>query len=115
MNGVTNGHEEAIPPPSAKPVTVSSNVILQPPLTRRGHGPGLVLLVPDGLALSGSDKTLDPPPLQKWAEEGYAVAQVTLDESEGDKFQRYLQEATDALSELKECDSTDQIGLICMS
>jgi carboxymethylenebutenolidase len=30
--------------------------------------------VSDSLDLSRHEKTLDPPPLQKWAEEGYAVA-----------------------------------------
>ena len=48
-------------------------LILQPPLSRRGRGPGLILLLDP---YHGSPKTLDPPPLQKWAEEGYAVAQV---------------------------------------
>jgi carboxymethylenebutenolidase len=104
-----------MPLPSAKPATVSSNVVVQPPLTRRGHGPGLILLVPTGLDLSGSEKTLDPPPLQKWSEEGFAVAQITLGESEGDEVKIHLQEATNALSTLKECDSADKIGLICRS
>ena len=113
MNGVTNGNDDTIPLPSAKPATISSNVVVQPPLTRRGHGPGLILLVPTGLDLSGSDKTLDPPPLQKWAEEGFAVAQITLGEAQGDKFHIHLQEATNALSKLKECDSVDSMGLIC--
>ena len=113
MNGVANGHEDAIPLPSAKPATISSNIVVQAPLTRRGYGPGLLLLVPTGLDLSGSEKTLDPPPLQKWAEEGFAVAQITLGEGEGKKFQIYLQEATNALSKLKECESVDKIGLIC--
>jgi carboxymethylenebutenolidase len=115
MNEVTSGSEETIPLPSAKPTTVSSNVVVQPPLTRRGHGPALILLVPTGLDLSSSEKTLDPPPLQKWAEEGFAVAQITLSEGEGDKFQTHLQEATNALAKLKECDSAEKIGLICRS
>lgn len=113
MNGTTSDHEESIPLPSAKPSKVSSSVTTHAPLTRRGHGPGLILLVPSGLDLNGSDKTLDPPPLQKWAEEGYAVAQITLSESEGDKFKSNLQEALDALSKLKECDSVEKVGLIC--
>jgi carboxymethylenebutenolidase len=36
------------------------------------------------LDLSASDKTLDPPPLQKWAEESFAVAQVVVSESTTD-------------------------------
>ena len=114
MNGATNGNEETIPLPSAKPLTISLKVTIQPPLTRRGNGPGLILLVPSGLDLNGHDKTLDPPPLQKWAEEGYAVAQITLAEGDGDKFHTHLKQAIDGLAELKECDSTEKMGLICM-
>lgn len=113
MNGDTNGHcDETIPLPSAKPVNVSSSVTIQPPLTRRGHGPGLALVVPSAVDLNGSDKTLDPPPIQKWAEEGYAVAQITLTEGDGSKFKANFEEAVDALSKLKECDSVEKIGLI---
>ena len=113
MNGVTNGHEETIPLPSAKPIKVSTSITIQPPLTRRGQGPGLALVVPSGIDLNGSDTTLDPPPLQKWAEEGYAVAQITLAEGQSDKFGSNFEEAIDALSKLKECDSAEKIGLIC--
>ena len=111
-NGATNG-EKQVPLPSAKPFDVSRNVVVQPPLTRRGHGPGLLLLVPAGLDLNGSSKTLDPSPLQKWAEEGFAVAQITLADGEGQKFQGHLKEAIDGLSKQSECDSTDRMGLIC--
>ena len=114
MNGVTNGNEDTIPLPSAKPLTISLKVTIQPPLTRRGNGPGLILLVPFGLDLNGHDKTLDPPPLQKWAEEGYAVAQITLTEGDGDKFKTHLNEAIYGLAEVKECNSTENMGLICM-
>lgn len=113
MNGITNGHEETIPLPSAVPHKVSSKVVLQAPLTRKGHGPGLIILVPSGLDLNGSEKTLDPPPLQKWAEEGFAVAQITVTEGEGDSFQSNLETAFDGLTDLKECDSVEKIGLIC--
>ena len=113
MNGHTNGHDETIALPSAKPVNISSNVTLHPPLTRRGYGPALILLVPAELDLNGSNKTLDPPPLQKWAEEGFAVAQITLNDGAGDQFSTHLQEATNALSARKECDSVEKIGVIC--
>ena len=56
--------------PTENPLT------LQPPLSRRGRGPGLILLLDPTQPYHRSTKTLDPPPLQKWAEEGYAVAQV---------------------------------------
>ncbi|GAB1318382.1 hypothetical protein MFIFM68171_08592 [Madurella fahalii] len=64
--------------PSVECVQVTPEVSIQPPLSRRGNGPGLVLVVPATLDLSRHDKTLDPPPWQKWAEEGYAVAQILV-------------------------------------
>ncbi|KAL9081164.1 MAG: hypothetical protein Q9157_000255 [Trypethelium eluteriae] len=84
MDGI-NGHDSEVAEirlPSARPAHVSENVVLQPPLSRRGDGPGLIILAPRSLDLNGHEKTLDPPPLQKWAEEGYAVAQVLVDSEE---------------------------------
>lgn len=53
--------------PSAQPITLSVNATLQPPLSRRGHGPGLILLT-ESSSDSFKNETLDPLPLQKWAE-----------------------------------------------
>jgi carboxymethylenebutenolidase len=51
---------------------------LQPPLTRRGHGPGLIVFLPLDEALGPPAKrSLDPQPQMKWAEEGYAVVAVS--------------------------------------
>ena len=113
MNGHTNGHTE-LPLPSAKPIVISERLTLQPPLSRRGHGPGLVLLVPNGIDLSPSDRTIDPPPLQKWAEEGFAIAQIELTANlSSGSFKESLTQAMKALSQLEECDSVDKLGLIC--
>lgn len=118
MNGVTNGtngHEEHIQLPSAQPIKISANICIQPPLTRRGHGPALVLLVPNGVDLSKSDKTLDPPPLQKWAEEGYTVAQILLNDGNHDHFESYFDVIFSEMQKLGVgvCDSVDRVGLIC--
>ena len=59
-----------------KPQRISSHVTLQAPLSRRGRGPGLVLVLDHYAEIGPSEKYLDPPPLQKWAEEGFAVVQV---------------------------------------
>ncbi|KAF2498322.1 carboxymethylenebutenolidase [Lophium mytilinum] len=72
-----------IPPlPSAPPVMISGRILVQPPLSRRGTGPGLILIVDQEelqtTLLPENTKTLDPPPLKKWAEEGFAVAQVLI-------------------------------------
>lgn len=109
--GVNGTQEEKVQLPSAKPYNVISNVVVQPPLSRRGHGPALILVVPSDADLSSHAKTLDPPPLQKWAEEGYAVAQITL-EGDGD-FRDELNQAVEALEQLDTCDSNEKMGLIC--
>lgn len=116
MNGHSNGinGEEAVALPSASPYNISEQTRIQPPLTRRGHGPGLLLLVPAGLDLGGSDKTLDPPPAQKWAEEGFAVAQITIADDGGKQLGSTIDEAVNALKDLKTCDSVGKMGLICL-
>jgi carboxymethylenebutenolidase len=102
--------ETPVPLPSAPVVQLAPHLILQPPLTRRGHGPGLILLVPNSITALESD-SLDPKPLQKWAEEGYAVVQVEAQDS-GFDITRDLKTAIEALVALPACDETEKIGLI---
>ncbi|KAK4040685.1 hypothetical protein C8A01DRAFT_15497 [Parachaetomium inaequale] len=97
--------------PSAPCVQVTPEISIQPPLSRRGNGPGLVLVVSAALDLSRHDKTLDPPPLQKWAEEGYAVAQILV--SGESNVADHLRTATAELEKLPEC-SGDKMGLVAM-
>jgi len=75
--------EQPVSLPSAPPILVSENVVLQPPLTRRGGlGPILILLLPPKSTYAQRDPTtekpLDPEPVQKWAEEGFSVIGVTV-------------------------------------
>lgn len=63
----------SLPP---QPQTISPNLKLQAPLSRCGKGPGLVLVVDYQSYIEKQEGFLDPPPLQKWAEEGFAVVQV---------------------------------------
>ncbi|KAL2193962.1 hypothetical protein P885DRAFT_44038 [Corynascus similis CBS 632.67] len=95
--------------PSAPCVQVTPEISIQPPLTRRGSGPGLVLAISKHLDLSRHDKTLDPPPLQKWAEEGYSVAQILV--SDESSVASELTLAVAELKKLPEC-SGDKIGLV---
>ncbi|KAK3290405.1 uncharacterized protein B0H64DRAFT_332079 [Chaetomium fimeti] len=95
--------------PSAPCVQATPEISIQPPLSRRGNGPGLVIIVPRDLDLSRHEKTLDPPPQQKWAEEGYAVAQI-LDDGRF-SIADQLRLAIAKLEELPEC-SGDKIGLV---
>jgi carboxymethylenebutenolidase len=89
---------------------VTPEICIQPPLSRRGSGPGLVIVVAASLDLSPHDKTLDPPPLQKWAEEGYAVAQILVDDAVSNIAEQ-LGTAVAALEKLPEC-SGDKFGMV---
>lgn len=114
MNGVENGHETPVALPSASAFEVSDTITIQPPLTRRGHGPALVILVPSDLDLGSSAKTLDPPPLQKWAEEGFTVAQLKVADGASKNLKSDLRRALEACPGVKECEGSDKLGLICM-
>ncbi|KAF6805869.1 carboxymethylenebutenolidase [Colletotrichum sojae] len=87
-----------------------SAITIQPPLSRRGHGPGLLLLVEQGVDLSKHDRILDPPPAQKWAEEGYAVAQIIV--APGDEPASAISSALEKLKALEACDNKDSFGVI---
>jgi carboxymethylenebutenolidase len=104
--------------PSAPPVELNPRVVLQPPLSRCGHGPGLILIRPSHFAeCQEKNKSLDPEPLQKWAEESYAIVQISLDEeSSGDKdcVLDAVKTVTECLNSLRECDKKDQFGLLGM-
>ncbi|KAI0814095.1 hypothetical protein GGR55DRAFT_495633 [Xylaria sp. FL0064] len=119
--------EEPVPLPSAPIIQLAGSSTLQPPLTRRGYGPGLIIITPgDPLSPSvqrgGTEeadaqdiKTLDPLPQKKWAEEGYAVVQINPDENQGDKgrdIATALGEAIEALEKLEACNVDGRFGLI---
>ncbi|CCF44727.1 carboxymethylenebutenolidase [Colletotrichum higginsianum] len=88
-----------------------ATVTIQSPLSRRGHGPGLLILVEQGIDLSKHDTILDPPPAQKWAEEGYAVAQVIIAPGVGDVANR-VSAAIKSLRDLDSCDDKEKFGVI---
>lgn len=101
------------PLPTPRPQTISSGVTLLPPLSRRGHGPGLIILVNEANA------TLDivegTPSLQiKWAEEGYAVVSITHTafENEGTDSKQLLRNIFSSLADCEECDSKGGLGLV---
>ncbi|KAF2874971.1 dienelactone hydrolase-like protein [Massariosphaeria phaeospora] len=99
-------------PPDAPPVLVSPHLTLQPPLSRRGHGPGLILIVDFYALLEKSEKSVDPPPLQKWAEEGFAVVQLQVPGKAEDGGEFPLQRAIEILRGCKGCDQEQGFGLI---
>ncbi|KAG4432497.1 hypothetical protein IFR05_012013, partial [Cadophora sp. M221] len=96
------------------PLSVATDTLLQTPLSRRGEGPGLLLIVPrdyQGRNSDDLDKTLDPDPLQKWAEEGFAVAEVRVGAG-ADSAIEYCRQAIQALQDLSQCTSKEKVGVI---
>ncbi|CBF82011.1 uncharacterized protein ANIA_05376 [Aspergillus nidulans FGSC A4] len=104
------------PLPNAPTVEVAPGVLLQPPLSRCGRGPGLLLVRAAAHTQCQADnQSLDPEPLQKWAEESFAVAQITLD-AESSKSRAALTDlvrsAEQALGGLVECTKKDKFGVL---
>ncbi|KAJ5059409.1 hypothetical protein J3E74DRAFT_48604 [Bipolaris maydis] len=98
---------------SRNPQRISSHVTLQAPLSRRGRGPGLVLVLDHYAEIGPSEKYLDPPPLQKWAEEGFAVVQLLVPGNEAEDGGEFpLQKALDALKSCDGCEFDKGVGLI---
>ncbi|CAA9957474.1 hypothetical protein P3342_001292 [Pyrenophora teres f. teres] len=95
-----------------QPQTISPNIKLQTPLSRRGKGPGLVLVVDYQSLVENQEGLLDPPPLQKWAEEGFAVVQVLVPGKVEDGGEFPLQRALDALKNCEGCEFDKGVGLI---
>lgn len=96
------------PLPQPKPQAIADGITLLPPLSRLGHGPGLIILHPD------SEKHLEiiqgvPSVLVKWAEEGYAVVEIQARALKGD----VLRTAVEALRGCEGFVEGSKIGLIC--
>ncbi|TFK98332.1 hypothetical protein BDV98DRAFT_651162 [Pterulicium gracile] len=111
-----------MPLPNAQPIMLSQNTYIQPPLSRRGTGPALIVILPseDSYTLIEKDakKPLDPDPAYKWAEEGYAVlAYTTVNANsahvdEAWTLEKVLGEGLDKVLKLKEVDGEEKVGLI---
>ncbi|KAH9836779.1 uncharacterized protein C8Q71DRAFT_857983 [Rhodofomes roseus] len=115
--------EQEVKLPSAPRVALATNATLQPPLTRRGTGPGLIQFLParakyaSSTTLEGEhavETSLDPEPVQKWAEEGYAVVAVEDAGASGAAWgvTVTLTEGLKALKALTELDVRDRFGVI---
>ncbi|KAI5867374.1 carboxymethylenebutenolidase [Durotheca rogersii] len=111
--GAMPADSTAVDSPGARLTDQGSGATIAAPLSRRGRGPGLLLLVDAGLDLGKHEKTLDPPPLHKWAEEGFAVAQLEIASSAGrTSVSADLRAAISALSALPSCDQSERMGII---
>ncbi|EAU84292.2 dienelactone hydrolase [Coprinopsis cinerea okayama7 len=93
--------EQPVALPNAPIRRINDHIGLQPPLSRRGHGPGVLLFLNSTKGVERSPKPLDPGPVQKWAEEGFAVAFTTGIPS-GSTVQKLLTEAENAFRESPE-------------
>lgn len=101
----------APPLPTAQIETLRPGVSVLPPLSRRGHGPGLIILT------GASQNPLAfyegvPSPLVKWAEEGYTVVQLEPAAFEGRSSDEALKEAATALAQSDKCEPKDRIALV---
>ncbi|RFU30473.1 hypothetical protein B7463_g5875, partial [Scytalidium lignicola] len=101
--------------PSAQPVKLTSNLTIQAPLSRLGHGPGLLILRPVIQSNTlNTQASLDPEPLQKWAEEGYVVAQLEVSDGHA-TIKEELRQAIDALVSHDKCSDKSKCGMIVYS
>jgi carboxymethylenebutenolidase len=102
------------PLPTANASPVCAGVTLQTPLSRRGHGPGIILLIPDSQDLLAISEVV-PSPVIKWSEEGYSVVAIeasTVVNAATDGAQSVLRAAVAALRSCIVCEPKDNIGLV---
>jgi carboxymethylenebutenolidase len=109
--------EQPVTLPNAVLIQISSDIVLQPPLSRRGTGPGIIIFLPDSahlvLADQSTAKPLDPDPITKWAEEGFAVVAITGTSSEEVPLAaQALNEALKALQAIEQVDIKQKFAVI---
>ena len=98
------------PLPQPRLHEIQPGLCLLPPLTRSGQGgPGIIVIVSDGTPSLRIEKGV-PSPLLKWAEEGYAVAEVKAFTLAGNA--EVLKQAVEALNQCKECETKEKMGLV---
>lgn len=88
---------------------VAEGISLLLPLSRRGTGPGLILLVPSLDKALAIEEGVPSLPV-KWAEEGYTVVAIEQGALKGNALQA-LQAATTALKGSDKCEPKDVVGL----
>ncbi|KIW89336.1 uncharacterized protein Z519_10190 [Cladophialophora bantiana CBS 173.52] len=111
---------EQVSLPTAELVKVSNHISLLPPLSRKGHGPGLVIVLPaDTPSYTDGGVVCEngiPPPLLKWAEEGFAVVEIRGDTFTGGSTTatttQILAKALTALEGCEKCDFNEGVGMV---
>lgn len=102
---------QPLPQPRLEQLLPGVSLLL--PLSRRGTGPGLILLVPDlGSSILSIENGI-PSPVIKWAEESYVVAAIDASAFESsEQGEEILLKVTHVLNENSCCDIKSRIGLI---
>jgi carboxymethylenebutenolidase len=98
---------KAVPP--MKPEQIAEGVTLIRPLSRKGVGPGMILLVPNQDSETPIEIENGIPSLRmKWAEEGYCVVEIRPQASSS-----ALKAAVTKLDACQECEPKEKMGLVC--
>ena len=112
---ITN-RSSAAPLPPTKIHRIATGINLLEPLSRKGIGPGVVVLVHEtGLSDDYEARIEDgvPSGIMKWAEEGYAVVEL-LRAAWEDGDRQPMREAIDALQNRGTCEPKNSVGVICI-
>nr|POE66001.1 hypothetical protein CFP56_57691 [Quercus suber] len=100
-----------VPVPPPEPAKLAPGLTRVTPLSRRGKGPGLLVLV-DEAASGCTVENGIPTPLMKWAEEGYCVVEITQEAFEGEDAAP-IETALHQLGRSEQCEPKDVFGLVC--
>ncbi|KAL1593327.1 hypothetical protein SLS60_010935 [Paraconiothyrium brasiliense] len=98
------------PLPTEELRILRQGVSMLSPLTRRGYGPGIILLVSDTDASTNIIEGV-PSHLVKWAEEGYAVVEIQQQALQK-SVSHALGQAIDALKQNEKCTPKEKIGVV---
>lgn len=100
------------PPPQYQFQGIADGVLRLSPLTRRGQGPGIIILTLD---YDASREIIEgvPSHIIKWAEEGYSVVEIQQRALKHAKdVARLLQDEINVLQRDPKCEPKDKIGLV---
>lgn len=105
--------EAPLPLPVTSLKRLAPGVTLSKPLSRKGTGPGLIVLVSETGVLGPSSLRIEngvPSPLMKWCEESYTVIEI-LEEAFYDGADP-ISIAVTELSKAETCQSNAAVGVI---
>lgn len=108
----TSETDKTLSLPSAPAKNVSPALTVQPPLSRAGKGPALIILVDQDAAKNVPTDSIEPRPLQKWAEESFLVAQIDLRELQY-SFEATLEKTVSVIKGHPDFYGNEKFGVIC--